>query len=227
MVEREKTTETGTVADSARPSFRDIKPQSDITPAKANAFLENLTLEKPDRNTQNPLSYKDMLIHTPKEGERGHWEGKPGESKYIPSLEKGEAVQQKLAEKGLDGIVYRNGEPDFSRCAVATVTIDHMTENRGSTNGIPGNFRQADTECAKQWNADKRDERTNWTAAEVRDWRRENGCTWHERCDTETMNLVPQEIHSYFTHCGGCAVCKARDAALSSSDMRKEDEFDD
>lgn len=67
--------------------------------------------------------------------------------------------------------------------------------------------------CAEQWNIEKKDGRIDWDAADVRDWRRENNCSWHECCDTRTMMLVPTEIHGYFRHSGGVAECKARDNA--------------
>ena len=75
-----------------------------------------------------------------------------------------------------------------------------------------GNFSQADAKCAEKWNASNKDGKSDWTAAEVRDWRRENQCSWHERCDTRTMDLVSRDIHSYFGHYGGCSECKVRDA---------------
>lgn len=37
-------------------------------------------------------------------------------------------------------------------------------------------------------------------------------CSWHERCDTKTMDLVPYDIHSYCKHLGGVSECKARDS---------------
>ncbi len=165
-------------------------------------------------------SYADRLNQTPREDDdRGHYEGERGESTYIPSdsTEAGEKAIEKLAEYGLDGIEYINAEPDFSECAEATVKVGHMTQNRQDCvdeNGqyTYGNFSQADMKCAEQWNAEGKDGRSDWAARDVSDYRKENHLSWHERCDTETMDLVPQEIHSYFTHSGGVAECKARDA---------------
>lgn len=118
----------------------------------------------------------------------------------------------------MDGVDYNYAEPDFSECAEATVEIDDMTENRWDYydedgNLKQGNFSQADAKCAEQWNSIDKDGRSDWTAADVRDWRRENECSWHERCDTRTMDLVSRDIHGYFGHYGGCSECKVRDAA--------------
>lgn len=120
----------------------------------------------------------------------------------------------------MDSIEYKNCEPDFSRCAEATVTIDDMTEHRYNYYNeegtlMRGNFRQADEKCAEQWNDSRRDGRSDWQAFEVRDWRHENDLTWHERSDTRTMDLVSYDIHSYFGHSGGCSECRARDAGDS------------
>ena len=48
---------------------------------------------------------------------------------------------------------------------------------------------------------------------EVREYRRESKLSWHERCDMKTMDLVHQDIHTFFSHSGGVAECKARDNA--------------
>ena len=164
--------------------------------------------------------YKTRMDQTPKDGERGHWEGERGESKYVPSdqTDAGKDAKDKLEEKGMDGIEYKDAEPDFSECAEATVEIDNMTEHRydyydAKGNYTSGNFSQADAKCAEKWNESQRDGRTDWKAEDVRDWRRENNYSWHERCDTRTMDLVSYDIHSFFGHYGGCAECRGRDAA--------------
>ena len=234
MMELAKQPEVSETKLSAIENFKDIKPQEGMTPKEANAFWDDQF-----KSSESPLGevfqdkvepvdgynvpYEDRLNYTPSEsGERGHWAGARGESKFIPSeaTEAGKAAKEKLAEKGMDGIAYKDSEPDFSECAEATATIDDMTENRNNYldsdgNYRSGNFSQADVKCAEQWNAEQRDGRSDWTAADVRDWRRENNYSWHERCDTRTMDLVPREIHKFFTHSGGVAECRARDAVNS------------
>lgn len=202
------------------PGYRDIKPESAITVSEANNYWDIRFNVKVEVSDGYYIPYEKRLDRTPVKGDssRGDWKGERGESRYIPSTEteKGKAAHDKLAEKGMDGIEYKYAEPDFSECAEATVEIDNMTENRldyydKDNNPHRGNFWQADEKCAEQWNAAQKDGRTNWTAIAVRKWRHENGCSWHERCDTRTMDLVPQEIHGYFTHSGGCRECKVRD----------------
>ena len=60
----------------------------------------------------------------------------------------------------------------------------------------------------------KRDGHTDWTDEDVYNFRNqpEHRYSWHERCDTKTMDLVPYEIHSYCTHLGGCSECRVRDS---------------
>ena len=200
-------------------SVEEIKPQASMSLSEAKAFIENLFREKQEAADGHYVSYKDRFDHVPADGGRGQWEGEEGESKYIPSdsTEEGRAALEKLSEKGEEGIEYKDAEPDFSKCAEAAVEIDDMTEHRhdyddADGNTKKGNFSQADCKCAEQWNAIGKDGKTDWTAADVRDWRREHNCSWHERCDTRTMDLVPREIHGYFRHSGGCAECRARDA---------------
>ena len=149
----------------------------------------------------------------------GHYEGIRGESKYIPSRRSAEGVvvTDILLRYGLDGINYRNAEPDFEPCSEAVVKIPAMTENRENfTNDagetVSGNFSQADLELAKIWNLERKEGIRNWEAKDVFDYRRANRLTWHEKCDTETMVLVPFEINFYFNHIGGCSECRVRDA---------------
>lgn len=200
-------------------AFKEIKPETDMSVSEAKSFVDSLFKEKQDALDGYYNSYETRSRIIPVDGERGQWEGERGESKYIPSdtTEEGRIVQDKLSEKDMDGIEYRYSEPDFSECAEATVEIDDMSENRldytdTDGNKKQGNFSQADAKCAEQWNAVEKDGKSDWTAVDVRDWRRENECSWHERCDTRTMDLVSRDIHGYFGHYGGCSECKVRDA---------------
>ena len=149
----------------------------------------------------------------------GRYEGIRGESKYIPARRtvRGIIVSDILRQYGLDGINYRNAEPDFEPCAEAVVQISSMTENRENfTNDVGetayGNFSQADIELAKTWNLGEREGRTDWEAKDVFEYRKANKLTWHEKCDTKTMVLVRLEINLYFKHSGGCSECRVRDA---------------
>lgn len=187
---------------------------NEFDPDKRLGYSENVD-SMPERYT----SYEDRLKHTPNENsDLGTWEGERGESKFIPNAESevGCIAKEKLSEYGMDGVEYKYAEPDFSACSEATVTIDNMTQNRENYidddgNYQLGNFAQADLKCADQWNFISYEGRTDWTAADIRDWRRENQYSWHECCDTSTMQLVSRDIHGTFKHSGGVAECKARD----------------
>lgn len=176
--------------------------------SEAKDYVESLIGDIKD---EYYTDYSKRFEHTPIDSENGHWEGERGESKYIPSseTEKGRAAISKLAEYGMDGIEYKNCEPDYSNCSEGTVQIENMTENR------PNNFAQADIKLAEQWNAEKREGRSDWRDEDVEQFRKSNNLSWHECCDTKTMNLVSRDIHggdtSVFLHSGGVAECKARD----------------
>ena len=73
------------------------------------------------------------------------------------------------------------------------------------------NFRQADIKCADIWNSQKRDGRIDWTPQDIKEWRRENHYSWHERIDMKTMDLVHRDIHEECKHYGGVAECKRRE----------------
>lgn len=176
----------------------------------------------PDKRVEGEHIYyttlDERIGRTPVDSINGTWTGDRGFSKFVPSdnTEKGRAAIAKLAEYGLDGIEYKNGEPDYSKCSVATVRIEGMTELR------PKNFDKADAKLAEQWNNEKRDGRTDWIDKDVCDYRQANKLSWHERCDTKTMDLVHRDIHgndtSVFIHSGGVAECKARDRKVSGFD---------
>lgn len=197
---------------------------NEFDPDKRLGYSENVDFI-PERYT----SYEDRLKHTPNENsDLGTWEGKRGESKFIPNpnSETGCIAKNKLSEYGMDGVEYKYAEPDFSHCSEATVTIDNMTQNRENYidkdgNYQLGNFAQADFKCADLWNSIGRDGKTDWSASDIREWRRENQYSWHECCDTSTMQLVSRDIHGTFKHSGGVAECKLRDS------INLGDEFDE
>lgn len=135
-----------------------------------------------------------------------------GESLARPDMttEKGRKAAEKLAEYGQDGIMYGDALADFESVSECTVQIGDMTSNRAR------NFDQADILCAEKWNAEKRDGRSDWTDDDVKQWRKDNGFSWHECADMETMNLVSRDIHEYFTHSGGVAECKRREGVIGN-----------
>ena len=100
---------------------------------------------------------------------------------------------------------YHISIPDFSKLSECTLKIENMTDQRDR------NFEQCDNDCAKKWNEEARDGRTDWTARDIQEWRKENGYTWHERNDRETCDLIPTKINDYFGHLGGVSECKLYD----------------
>lgn len=215
--------------------FEKIQPDKNTNLEEAKGFWKNY-FEKVDsviENIKDAIEGKEfggqynseehMLDHTPSEdSKKGHWDGERGKSKFIPNenTEAGLKAKEKLAEYGLDGINYKNGEPDFSKCSEATVVIDKMTANRDNYLGEDGNvkygnFAQADIKCAEKWCKENKDGKNDWTGGDVCRWRHENNCTWHEQCDTKSMDLVSKDIHNskdpVFLHSGGVSECKVRD----------------
>lgn len=204
-------------------NYRDIVPEKDSPIDKVKDFWSDMFRD----DTKRYNTYEDRINQTRrKDSEAGTWEGDRGESRFIPNKEtaEGKAASEKLAEYGKEGIDYKNGEPDFSDCSRATVKIDDMTENRvnyedDNGNMCLGNFAQADIECAKKWNEQNKGGCSQWTPRMVQEWIHDNKCTWHERADQRTMDLVPEAIHGFFSHSGGVSECKTRDAASRGGDF--------
>ena len=164
--------------------------------------------------TEFQSEYNDRISQTPRTGERGNWTGERGESVYEPSDKE---IIEKLDKYKLSGIEYKDGIPDFSKVSVETLEIGKMT---GQREGPGGNFEQADMKLSAKWNSEGRGGRTDWTAGDVRDWRKEHGYSWHERNDMKTMDLAPSKIHQYFGHLGGVGECNIRDGKI-------KEEFDE
>ena len=207
-----ETAETAGVAETASKTVEVIAETvkaSDCLPQNMTVFsdLSKSLLDRinPFSSIDNPLFSKleDRIKFTPREGSGGRWSGgelQRGNSKWIPLDAK---VKENLAKYGQDGIDFKNGVADFSKVSEQTVEIDHMTEFR------PDNFKQADTKCAEVWNL--RDGGGNWNAEQVKQYRKDNNLTWHERSDMKHCDLVSRDIHGGIRHSGGVYECKIRD----------------
>ncbi|MGI6019767.1 MAG: HNH endonuclease [Marvinbryantia sp.] len=190
--------------------FREIKPEGDITFQESQKYWDEFFNSE---IKENPFfsTYEERLKQTPGENsDLGKWDGDRGESKFIPNDSELKGILKKY---GLDGILFENAIPDFSPVSESTVEIDNMTENRAE------NFRQCDEKCAKQWNQNEREEKTNWMARDVALWRRENGYSWHERNNMETCDLVPSKVNAGFGHLGGVSECRKRDTLNEGGDF--------
>lgn len=141
--------------------------------------------------------YQDRLKKVPKDGEKGHWSGKRGESDFILDT----PIELPDGTK-ITKVTYQNCIPDFSPYQKAQVRITKMTDKRL---GKGGNYNQADEVLAKLWSESRYNGKSNWTAREVEKFRTENNLTWHEMSNMEYMQLVPYDVNHTFTHYGGVA----------------------
>ena len=194
-----------------------IGPESMDTKAEVKNADRNESID-PDKLIRSsvescdyPSSYKERLDRTPSiENPNGKWSGDRGESMFIPTADR---VREILRNKGLEGINYKDGIPDFNPISEAKVTIQGMSQHRLSQMGengerIVGNYEKADTECAKAWNLEQRDGKDDWTHQDVKKWREANEYTWHEHNDMKTCSLVPTEVHKVCSHLGGVSEIK-------------------
>lgn len=164
--------------------------------AKENSNnLENKIDKNQVRDVRGILPQKD-----------GKWSGEVGNSYWMPDLKavpgdrngtnpEGKTWGEIFKKYGVEskGILFKEGEPDFSEIAKAEVEIDDFTEDRSS------NFDQADEKLA---------EKLGCTPEEVAKWRENNKYTWHECRDCKTMQLVPTKIHGNIPHSGGISEYK-------------------
>ena len=133
--------------------------------------------------------------------ENGTWEDERGNSKWIPDSDyvpqKKNPEQKKwkeiLNEFKIDGIDFKDGEPDFGEVSKGNVEIESFSISRDD------NFDKADMELAKQ---------KGCTPEEVEKWRKGNSYTWHECRDMRTMQKVPSMVHNNVSHRGGISEAK-------------------
>lgn len=143
----------------------------------------------------------------PKEG--GEWSSEAGDSTWLPNEDEipkrppgNEKTWGEILKKyEVDGIEFKDGEPDFTPFSEGTVEIEDFTDDRNA------NFTQADEKLAEQWTAEKKDGK-DWSAQDVKEYRRENQLSWHERSDMKTLDLTPQEVHGNVPHSGGISALK-------------------
>ena len=143
----------------------------------------------------------------PKEG--GEWSGEVGNSTWKPNRDEIPKRPQEnkqtwgeiLDKHDIDGIEFKDGEPNFSTVSEGTVEIDDFSTDRNE------NFTQSDEQLAEKWTSEGKDGQ-EWSPQKIKEYRKENNLSWHERSDMKTIDLVPQEIHGNIPHSGGISVAK-------------------
>lgn len=152
---------------------------------------DNINELKENSENQN-VDNSEQVSGCPIDGHGGNWDGERGNSTWYPNRDEipknpktnpEELTWGQILDKyGIDGIPFKDGEPDFSEVSKGTVEIDNFSENRY---GKGGNFDQACERLAEQ---------RGCTKEEVKAWMKENKYTWHERSDCKTMDKVPTEV---------------------------------
>ena len=94
---------------------------------------------------------------------------------------------------GIDGITFKNFEPDFTPIAKESFKIKNFSEKRNK------NFKQGDLQLAIKMGV---------SPEEAKAYRKEHRLTYHERSDMKTLDLVPIDAHGAIPHKGGIAKCK-------------------
>ncbi len=154
--------------------------------------------------------YQNRLKQVPKDGDKGHWTGDPGESDFVLK----DPIELPDGTK-ITKVTYQNAVPDFSPYQIAQVKIPNMTSKRLGTGG---NYEQADMALAEYWTKIKYNGQT-WSAGDVANYRTTNNLTWHEMSNMEYMQLVPYDVNHTFTHYGGVAEYNAMIGQKGVSDF--------
>jgi hypothetical protein len=107
-------------------------------------------------------------------------------------------LKEILSKKGLDGIVYKDGIPDFSKIAVDKVTITQKYL-KDLANPTEDQVRYYMRKEAKEILAEK------MGIEDIGKWLKDNVYTIHEEIDMKTLTVVPTKVNEYFKHYGGVA----------------------
>lgn len=131
---------------------------------------------------------EDRYARLPK---NGTWKGAPGDSMFVPK--KGSELEKYMGEKypGVEGVNFKNGEPDFSPFSKGEVYIPDMGGRKNGAD-VPTDFTQA-RQAMRQKNG-------SWDKSVD-----ELGYTWHHKGDGATMELVDSKIHNTALDGGGVA----------------------
>jgi hypothetical protein len=175
-------------------SYEDSERETDELPSIAEETEEDIIYDKQDIKDNDEFSKNCPVEH-------GSWEAERGNSKWVPDPDyvpqKKNPEQEKwsdiLDKFSIDGINFKDGEPDFSEVSKGDVEIESFSTNRDD------NFDKADIELAKQKGCRPED---------VEKWRKENNYTWHECKDMKTMQKVPSIVHNNVSHRGGISEAK-------------------
>lgn len=138
----------------------------------------------------------------PVEGNSGAWTGERGNSEWTPNREDvptrynpNNLTWGEILDKyEIENIPFKDGEPNFSEVSKGTVEINDFSDSRRK------NFVQADEKLSEQ---------RSCAPEEVKNWREQNGYTWHECSDCKTMQKVSSEVHGNVNHHGGISEIKS------------------
>ncbi|HIP11745.1 MAG TPA: hypothetical protein EYG73_03400 [Arcobacter sp.] len=163
-------------------------------------------LTQDTKTVQNDVKYKNIPQTN------GTWSGDPGNSTFKPDRDtvpkqpygNKRTWGEILDEYNIDGIEFKDGEPDFKAISKGSVEINDFTTQRDD------NFYQADQNLSDQWNQESKTGKSNWSILDVKQYRKEKKLTWHERNDMKSMDLVPQEVHGNIPHSGGISKAKKK-----------------
>ena len=111
----------------------------------------------------------------------------PSNFRYAGQVYDGPRWTARLAEKYPNGVRFTDdGYPDFASYAIATVTFDpNFLGNHGS------DYTEANRKAGLSTMPD--------------------GYTWHHHQDTQTMQLIPIDLHDAVRHAGGVSIMKGRE----------------
>jgi hypothetical protein len=139
---------------------------------------------EPPPAVRGGTTYQQRINQTPKRN--GWWSAERGESTFYSY-----DAEVSTVLRG-SGVHYENAIPDLSAVSVAEVRIAGMSIDRNL------NFQLADEAAAAQISD------PTVSPRDIAMWRKQNGYTWHELSDLETMQLVPTRVNTpVFGHVGG------------------------
>lgn len=181
------------------------------------AIIKNVSMPNPAPTPFGSRNGSGLPLNRRIPKNEGHWTGEPGNSKWIPNPNhhphKGiysnmndKTWEQILKENNIDGINFKNGEPNFDNLAKYETNVDYNSLSDKIKEQLLSEKRERSG--LHDYVYDKIAREQGITRERLIEIKEKLNLVPHETSDGRVL-LVPREIHDNIIHEGGVALFRA------------------
>lgn len=218
-----KVTKTNAVSSKGISPSQPVQSLKSVTPVNcAKSTVPNMKRSKSSsvidgRLITSVVGEKRRIPTNPK---RGYWKGgTPGEGMFVILDDaelhyRGDKMTgaEFKALFGIEGIVYHNYEPDFSRFYQKNAYVDTVVFQDGISYSRKKTHSAALDVLSKKMGKSKK---------EIQKYMQDNKLTFHELDDRKTVVVIPSWINAVFTHTGAIGLEKIVESLRRSMEIGK------